>query len=311
MSTIPSLVSFSPGQTILSADVNSNYDDIRDTVNTYALLTDVARTVTVTNIWTASQTFNGGMTVASGQTITASGVSVAGGVTFNRAVVMYATGSAVEIVDTGNGLKVSRSTVDLRLFDSATQGAMGTESAHDLLVRAHGGTAATITASAWTIARNVSGGIGSASSQFKTSHVLYQNSSLSTTATASTVHATYSLPAGSLAASGQAVRITAMGNVVVATANAIVEFGGTQIANVVIVTGNRFTYDALVVRTGAATQFAITRGHQNSAGAATPSIMGTTPGETLSGAVAIDFVSTMGVGGTFTWDYIMIEYLAA
>jgi hypothetical protein len=47
MPLCPTLVSFAPGTTIRSADVNSNNTALRDTLNISAVLVDVARTITV------------------------------------------------------------------------------------------------------------------------------------------------------------------------------------------------------------------------------------------------------------------------
>ena len=49
MAIIPALVSFAPGTTIVSADMNSNFTSIRDAFNNTAVLTDLAKTITVTH----------------------------------------------------------------------------------------------------------------------------------------------------------------------------------------------------------------------------------------------------------------------
>lgn len=81
MALIGTLVSFTPASTIVSADVNSNFSDIRTAVNNTALMTDVARTVAVTNVWSVGQTFSGGATFGTGITVATGGIVVtAGGV---------------------------------------------------------------------------------------------------------------------------------------------------------------------------------------------------------------------------------------
>lgn len=57
MSTVGTLTSFTATTKAKAAEVNANFAAIRDTINTYGLLTDVARTITATNTFTATQTF--------------------------------------------------------------------------------------------------------------------------------------------------------------------------------------------------------------------------------------------------------------
>lgn len=51
----------------------------------------------------------------------------------------------IDVLDDGNGVRVSRGTVDLRLFDSTTEAFMGTESNHNLNLRRNGTTVAQFT----------------------------------------------------------------------------------------------------------------------------------------------------------------------
>lgn len=78
MPICPSLTSFSNGGVIYASDHNNNNNALRDTLNTYAVLTDVARTVSVTHTWTAAQTFTGGWTAAAACTVSAGGIAVTG-----------------------------------------------------------------------------------------------------------------------------------------------------------------------------------------------------------------------------------------
>lgn len=71
MPICPSLNSFTTGAVISATEHNSNYTNLRDTLNTYAVLTDVARTISVTHTWTAAQTFTGGFTAAAASSIAA------------------------------------------------------------------------------------------------------------------------------------------------------------------------------------------------------------------------------------------------
>lgn len=66
MGTINALISFSASTTIRAADVNSNFTEIRDKVNTYAVLTDVARTITAVQTFSATPVFSAGVTVSAG-----------------------------------------------------------------------------------------------------------------------------------------------------------------------------------------------------------------------------------------------------
>lgn len=70
MPLIPTLISFSAGTTIVAADMNSNLTAIRTAFNDTAVLTDVARTITVSHTFTPIQVFNGGVTVVGASTIT-------------------------------------------------------------------------------------------------------------------------------------------------------------------------------------------------------------------------------------------------
>ena len=78
MPICPSLNSFTTGAVISATEHNSNNTNLRDTLNTYAVLTDVARTVSVTHTWTAAQTFTGGWTAAAACTISSGGLAVTG-----------------------------------------------------------------------------------------------------------------------------------------------------------------------------------------------------------------------------------------
>lgn len=86
MPICPTLTAFANGGIIYASDHNTNNTNLRDTLNTYAVLTDVARTVSVTHIYTASQTFAGGWTAAAACTISAGGLSVTGNSTIAGAL---------------------------------------------------------------------------------------------------------------------------------------------------------------------------------------------------------------------------------
>lgn len=90
MPICPSLVSFSTGGIVEASEHNSNYTNLRDTLNTYAVLTDVARTITVTHTFSASQTFSTGFTSGAGITVTAGGYTVTGNSTITGTLVVSA-----------------------------------------------------------------------------------------------------------------------------------------------------------------------------------------------------------------------------
>lgn len=97
MGLVATLTDFSPSTTIRSSEVDANFAGIRDVVNTYCVLTDVARTITVTHTWSASQTFSGGIT---GTTAAMTGNCTVGG-TLGVTGVLTATGGVTGNV-TGN-----------------------------------------------------------------------------------------------------------------------------------------------------------------------------------------------------------------
>lgn len=99
--------------TIKASDHNGNYSAIRTHVNTYAVLTDVVKTITVSHVYSASQTFTGGWTAGAactvstgGLTVTAGGVTVsAGGATIvgNTVITGTLTTSSVAVIGVDPG----------------------------------------------------------------------------------------------------------------------------------------------------------------------------------------------------------------
>lgn len=69
---IGTLIQFTPLATISSADVNSNFASIRETVNASVVFRDVPGTITVSHTFSALQTFSAGITVVGGITGNAS-----------------------------------------------------------------------------------------------------------------------------------------------------------------------------------------------------------------------------------------------
>jgi len=113
MGTIAALTSFTGNTNAVASQVNANFTAIRDVVNTYGLLSDVARTVTVTNTWSLTQTFTGGWTAGAactvstgGLTVTSGGLTVSAGTTAVQALTAT-TGVFTGALSTSSTLAVS------------------------------------------------------------------------------------------------------------------------------------------------------------------------------------------------------------
>jgi len=122
----------------------------------------------------------------------------------------------------------------------------------------------------------------------------------------------YVLPANALAANGQGLRIRAWGTTANnANAKAIrIAFGATLVANftLAINTAAAWVVEAMVYRTGAATQDAVQfYGQHSSASATGPNI--TTPAETLSGAVTVQCSCTQTSASDVVQEGFMVEYI--
>lgn len=154
--------------------------------------------------------------------------------------------------------------------------------------------------------------VGTSTAVAKPSLLLYQNFSLTTSATVDTSLATYSLPANALATNGDRLRVYAAGSAVTQNGTFNLKFGATQIIGSsdmgVVVAGNRFSATAYLVRTGAATQVSNNTFVNNTA----TQCSRVTPAETLSGAITIDIRGNLAAGGaTLTYDHVTVEYLPA
>lgn len=141
--------------------------------------------------------------------------------------------------------------------------------------------------------------------------ILSHTGNTSTSSVSEVSVTSFSLPANALALNGQAVRLTAIGRVT-GTGNGTVrlKFGATQIAQVpLIAAGGQFKLEMTIVRTGAATQQATGTSLDSSNGTV---LYSAAPGETLSGAVTVDFRALVSVGtATLTYDSASVEHLSA
>ena len=75
MPLIGVLSTFTDGNVITAAPHNSNWTDVKNAFNNSAVLTDVAKVIAVTHVWSASQTFTGGATFGAPLVPAATGVT--------------------------------------------------------------------------------------------------------------------------------------------------------------------------------------------------------------------------------------------
>lgn len=133
--------------------------------------------------------------------------------------------------------------------------------------------------------------------------------SLATVGTSKETLATIVLPANSMSSNGKAIRITVWG-ITAANANnktVTIDFGATTVSTLTNATnGGNMVVEAIVVRTGAATQEAIGTGITATVASSTR----TTPAETLSGNINIlATATTPTAGGDFTFKGMVVEFL--
>jgi len=163
-----------------------------------------------------------------------------------------------------------------------------------------------------SIARNFKSGYGSAAAQAKPVQVLLCTQG-STGATVESSVVSFSLPASSLSAVTEAIRVKMYGNAVTQAAQLRLKFGASYVLNIAggnnITAGNVFESEAVIRRTAAAAQVSIGRLIQ---GAAVVAPERATPGETLSGAVTVDVRGNTAVGGgVLNLDVVTIEFLGS
>ena len=137
--------------------------------------------------------------------------------------------------------------------------------------------------------------------------LVYQNKSLSTGSTTEVSLASFSLPANVLSANGDLLRITLIGDHNIAGGQVNIKFGATSIATQAFA-ADFFQFQLYVIRTGASAQLGRGSLHSVLVGAA---FYVSAPGETLSGAVTVDFRGNAGAAGTLNFDSVIVEYLGA
>lgn len=102
MPAIPALVSFTPATTIVSADVNANFESIRTTVNASVLFRDVPATITVGHTFSALQVFSGGISIPGAATLAVGGAITASGGLLGNATTATALQSPRTIAMSGD-----------------------------------------------------------------------------------------------------------------------------------------------------------------------------------------------------------------
>ncbi len=139
MGLIATLHDWTDGDILTTADLEGAFAAIRDVVNTYGVLTDTARTISVTNIWSATQTFTGGWTAGAACTISSGGFAVSSGTTAVQALTAT-TGTFTSTVQTAGAIRSLASTVDTKVYSDSgnSYGVIGTISDHDLLIVRNG-----------------------------------------------------------------------------------------------------------------------------------------------------------------------------
>jgi len=107
MPVIPTLnaPNYTAGQPILSAQVKADFASIKDTVNTFAVLTDVARTISAIQTFSATPVFNAGVTVTGNSTV----AGTLGSITTLSCATLNASG----VVTAGTGLTVTTGNLTL------------------------------------------------------------------------------------------------------------------------------------------------------------------------------------------------------
>lgn len=136
--------------------------------------------------------------------------------------------------------------------------------------------------------------------------VIFQKSGLSTSSTSDVSVTSFPLPGASLGTNGNAVRILMRGNAVTQAGVPNIKFGATVTCTATITAGNVYELDAIVTRTGATAQVGVCTVENGTVIAANTR---TTPAETLSGNITIDFRGSVTAGGTLNVDYAQVELL--
>jgi hypothetical protein len=115
---------WSAGQTLTAAALNAEFNEVQTKFNTFAVLTDVAKTITVTHTWTAAQTFTGGATFGAAVTISSGGLAVNAGTADFQGTTDLLT-QRVEVVGLVGSPSANVLGIGAGITTSATAGANG------------------------------------------------------------------------------------------------------------------------------------------------------------------------------------------
>jgi hypothetical protein len=85
---------FSPGTTILSAEVNANFAALRSAINSSVVFADVATSITAAHTYSALQTYSAGVTISAGNLSVAGTSTLTGAVTAPGGITGALTGNA-------------------------------------------------------------------------------------------------------------------------------------------------------------------------------------------------------------------------
>lgn len=138
--------------------------------------------------------------------------------------------------------------------------------------------------------------------------VIYSTGGLSTTSTSEVSLASVTTPANLLTTNGQELRVTVTGSEITQAGVMTVKWGAFNLITGAVASGAFWRVEIVIVRTGAATQFATVTDLRN---AAAVSISRVSPDQTLSSALLLDFRGSVTAGGTFRYDTITVEFLGA
>jgi len=138
---------------------------------------------------------------------------------------------------------------------------------------------------------------------------LYQNGSINTSSTTDVSLASYSLPSGTLGTNFQKLRITINYNAINAGAQLNIKFGATQVCGIAPAANVSGTVQIIITRQSASTQTAYAMCVGSSLVVGDDVNVRSTPAETLSGAVTIDFRGNALATGTLFYEAICVELL--